>query len=122
MTDTPMTPEQALAVVKEAKGWKVFPNALYRRVVDALLHEHERAEALAARVAELEPDARRWRKWRTQHPECLGGHPVVDAEGRETGETQYEWATPEWMDEAADRLAAQKGATSGATGFHGASL
>ena len=49
-------------------------------------------------------DARRWQKWRRAHPECLGGHPVVDETGRETGETQYEWATPEWMDAAADRL------------------
>jgi len=57
-------------------------------------------------------DARRWKVWRRLRPLCLGSHPYVDPEtGQETGQYQEEWATPEWMDREADRLAAEQEGT-----------
>jgi hypothetical protein len=60
MTDTPMTPEDRSMTTEEVvarihKGWGVS----YANLTYAALSEYDRAERLAALVAELEPDAKR---------------------------------------------------------------
>jgi len=98
-----LTPEglgRAVRNATEIVADPMFGDAV--EIARALLHYKARAVA-------AEADARRWKVWRRLRPICLGRHFYIDPEtGNQTGGYEDEWATPEWMDAEADRLAAEQ--------------